>query len=317
MRSDVVGVGVADEDFFRPALRFPGVQPESQRRQVHPAAIESNCQRRHILHNIKLEVRKGNFKLALVQMRVEGGRKQENLRHAVDMIRQAAAGGATVVLLPEAMPLGWTHTSALTDADEIPEGLSCSLLRQAAQQNLVYVCAGLVERAGDKIFNAAVLISPQGKVILCHRKMNELDIGRHLYAPGDRLQVALTPYGRFGIMICADGFAPGQAVSRALAQMGAQIILSPSSWAVPAEHDNQQEPYGTLWLDNYCPVAREYGVWIASVSNVGWLTDGPWQGRKCIGCSLVVGPTGEPVVTGPYGQDAETILYVDVQLAAP
>src|SRR2546428_639417 len=211
-------------------------------------------------------------------MRVEGGRKQENLRHALDMIRQAAAAKAAVVLLPEAMPLGWTHTSALTDADEIPEGLSCSMLRQAAQQHLVYVCAGLVERADDKIFNAAVLINPQGKVILCHRKMNELDIGRPLYTPGDRLQVALTPYGRFGVMICADGFAPGQAVSRALAQMGAQIILSPSSWAVPAEHDNRREPYGALWRVNYCPEARGSGVGIADVSNPAWLTDGPRQG---------------------------------------
>jgi hypothetical protein len=55
-------------------------------------------------------------------------------------------------------------------------------------------------------------------------------------------------------------------------------------------------------------------MWIVGVSNVGWLTDGPWRGRKCIGCSLVVGPDGQPVLTGPYGVDAETVLYANVEV---
>jgi predicted amidohydrolase len=96
--------------------------------------------------------------------------------------------------------------------------------------------------------------------------------------------------------------------------MGAQVLLSPSSWAVPPEHDNHKEPYGQLWLDNYRPVAREFRLWIAGVSNVGWITAGPWQGRKCIGCSLVVGPSGRVVLQGPYGPDAESIHEISVGL---
>ena len=83
---------------------------------------------------------------------------------------------------------------------------------------------------------------------------------------------------------------------------------------MPAGHDNEKEPYGQLWLDNYCPVARDFKLWIAGVSNVGWLTDGPWKGRKCIGCSLLVGPDGRRVVMGPYGHDADTIVYSEVEL---
>ena len=96
--------------------------------------------------------------------------------------------------------------------------------------------------------------------------------------------------------------------------MGADIILSPSAWAVPADHDNEKEPYGAIWLKNYQPVARDFRLWIAGVSNVGWITDGPWKGRKCIGCSLVIGSSGDPVLRGPYGVDAEAVLYVDVKL---
>jgi hypothetical protein len=60
------------------------------------------------------------------------------------------------------------------------------------------------------------------------------------------------------------------------------------------------------------PVAQAFSLWIIGVSNVGWITAGPWAGRKCIGCSLVVGPDGREVLQGPYGVEAETILSVDV-----
>jgi predicted amidohydrolase len=252
------------------------------------------------------------FKLALVQMRVDGGAKQANLRRAGQFIAEAAGKGAQVVLLPETLTLGWTHSSARTDADEIPEGESCVRLRAAARRHAVYVCAGLVERDGDRRFNAAVLINPQGDVVLQHRKIHELDIAHDLYARGDRLGVAQTPFGTMGLMICADAFAKGQVISRTLSMMGATIILSPCAWATPAEHDNVREPYGRVWLDNYGPVAHDFKVWIAGCSNVGWIDDGPWKGRKCIGSSLVMGPAGEPVLRGPYGVEAETILFVDV-----
>jgi predicted amidohydrolase len=257
-----------------------------------------------------------SFKLALVQMLVEGGRKEANLRRAMDRLQQAAASGARVVVLPEAMTLGWTHSSANSEADEIPGGDCFLRLREAARANRIYVCAGLVERAGPVIFNSAALIDPEGDLLLHHRKLNELEIAHGSYAPGDRLAVASTPLGTLGVMICADAFAHGQVISRTLGMMGADIILSPCAWAVPADHDNTKEPYGQLWLDNYCPVARDFRMWIAGVSNVGRLDDGPWNGRRCIGCSLVVGPDGREVLRGPYGADADAILYTDICLEA-
>ena len=95
-----------------------------------------------------------------------------------------------------------------------------------------------------------------------------------------------------------------------------QMPGQPPYGAPPPQNYGQpppQQPYGQLWLDNYCPVARDFGLWIAGVSNVGWINAGPWQGRQCIGCSLVIGPDGKQVLMGPFGVAAETILYVDVQ----
>lgn len=253
------------------------------------------------------------FKLALIQMRVVGGEKERNLRHAEELISEAAAHGAQCVLLPEIMDLGWTHPSALTEAQPIPHGDVCQRLARAARAHGVYVCSGLAERDGDHVYNAAVILDPEGTVILKHRKLNELAIGHPYYAQGDRLGVCHTPLGTFGLMICADGFARDRVLSRALCYMGADVILSPSAWAVAADHDNQKQPYGGTWRSAYIPVAREFGVWIAGVSNVGWITDGPWKGKQCIGCSLVIDPSGQEVLQGPYGVDAEAILYVDVE----
>jgi predicted amidohydrolase len=254
------------------------------------------------------------FKLALVQMHVEGGRPEQNLRHAAERVADAAAHGAKVLCLPEALDVGWTHPDARRLAEPLPDGRTVRALRQMAAEHRVSLCAGLTERDGDLVFNAAVLLDPQGEILLRHRKLNELAIGHACYAQGDGLGVAHTPLGTMGVMICADAFARGQVVSRSLGLMGAQLILSPCAWAVPADHDNLLEPYGRLWLDNYGPVARDFRLWIAGVSNVGPLRSGPWAGRRCIGSSLLVGPEGQAVVRGPYGDTAETILYADIEL---
>jgi len=50
---------------------------------------------------------------------------------------------------------------------------------------------------------------------------------------------------------------------------------------------------------------------------VGWLTDGPWKGRKVIGCSLAVGPGGEILAEGPYGHDAEALVIIEVEPQPP
>ncbi len=245
-------------------------------------------------------------------MQVEGGEKIRNLNHAVELIAEAAANGAQVALLPECLDLGWTHPSSLTEAEPVSIGFPCTTLINAAIENKIYVCAGLTEKADDKIFNSAVIIDKNGIIKCLHRKINELEIGYEFYSQGDRLNIAESEFGTFGLMICADARAPDFVLSKALGQMGADIILSPCAWAVPHDHDNSKTPYRKEWLDAYSPVAKKFSVWIAGVSNVGLITGGPWKNYNCIGCSLVVGPAGNKIAQGPYGVDAETILYVDV-----
>lgn len=256
------------------------------------------------------------YRLGMAQILVEGGQPQANLARAVERISQAAALGCRLVVLPECLDLGWTHPGARELAQPIP-GAHFDQLAAAARRHGIYVAAGLVERAADRLYNAAVLIGPDGDLRLLHRKINELDIALDLYAIGDRLGVVQTELGTLGLTICADNFPTALAASHVLARMGAQVILSPSAWAVDADHDNRAQPYGDLWRGAYHQLTTLYDLTVVGVSNVGWLTDGPWQGRKCIGCSLAMGPGGAVLAEAPYGEAAEALVVVEVSPRPP
>jgi predicted amidohydrolase len=255
-----------------------------------------------------------SFKLAMIQMLVEPGNLEANLLRASDRIRQAKEHDADLVVLPEMMDLGWTHPSAKTLAYKIPNGRTCQALCKMARDHQIYLCAGLAEKAGAKIYNAAVVISPRGEVILKHRKLNELEIAHDIYHQGDRLNVIDTELGILGLYICADGLATQNALSLALGYLGAEIILTPCAWAVPPGFDQNRTPYGDLWREVYQPVSQQFDLWIVAVSNVGMIETGPWQGWNCVGCSLAYAPGGREVLQAPFGAGADTIAYIDVAL---
>lgn len=258
---------------------------------------------------------RSSFQLGMGQMLVEGGRIKDNLARAVEMIGQAAAAGCQIVVLPECLDIGWTHPSARQLAEPIPGRISDRLVTAARNQR-VFVVAGLTERQHQQIYNTAILIDPNGPILLKHRKINILDIAQDLYTTGDRLGVAGTGLGTIGIDICADNFSDSLCLGHSLARMGAQAILSPSAWAVPADHDQKAGPYGGLWIDAYTELARLYDMPVIGVSNVGPITAGPWAGRKCIGCSLAVGRDARILAQAPYGIGAECLTVVELDLSA-
>ena len=248
------------------------------------------------------------------QMRVLGGDVPGNLRRAEAMIAQGAAAGCTVVVLPECLNVGWTHPDTPALAAPVP-GPHSDVLCRAARAAGVHVVAGLAEREGDRVYNAAVLIDDVGRILLKHRKINELSIAHDIYALGQSLAVAESGIGHVGLAICADNFPDSLALGHALARMGADFILSPCAWAVDADYDQRAQPYGDLWRAAYTKLARLYDVGVVGVSNVGRLDAGVWRGRKCIGCSLAVGPGGEILAEGPYGEDAEVLIPVRLPVA--
>lgn len=245
--------------------------------------------------------------IGMGQMLVEGGNLKGNLMRAEAMIKKAAHQGCEVVILPECLDVGWTHPTARKMAQPIP-GPITDFLATAARTNDIHVVAGITERAGDRLYNSAVLIDNNGTILHLHRKINELGIAQNLYSIGDRLGVVKTSFGTVGIDICADNFSTSLAIGHTLCRMGAHFIFSPSCWVVEATHDQQQNPYGAAWRDSHRQLAYYYGITMVSVSSVGELNDGPWKKRKAIGCSLAIGPGGTPLAQAPYGVAAAELV---------
>lgn len=258
----------------------------------------------------------GSFLLGMAQIRVEGGALAANVERARQALYQAAELGCRIVVLPECLDVGWAHPAAHELAQPLP-GATSEKLAEAAREMGLYVVAGLTERSGDRLYNAAILLSPNGEILLKHRKINVLVEVEGLYSPGDRLGVAETPLGTIAVNICADNFPNSLALAHAQARMGAQMLLSPSAWAVDADYDNAREPYGGLWKDAYTSLAELYDLHVVGVSNVGRVNGGPWEGRHCIGCSLAVGPSGQLLAEGPFGESAEAVIPVQITIRHP
>lgn len=257
-----------------------------------------------------------SFLLGMAQIRVDGGSLEANLERARQALHQAAELGCRIAVLPECLDVGWSHPSAHELAQPLP-GATSERLAEAARETGLYVVAGLTERSGDRLYNAAILLSPDGEILLKHRKINVLVEVEGLYSPGDRLGVAETPLGTIAVSICADNFPNSLALAHAQARMGAQMLLSPSAWAVDLDYDNEREPYGALWKEAYITLAELYDLTVVGVSNVGRVKGGPWEGRQCIGCSMAVGPGGEVLAEGPYGESAEAVVPVQVTPQPP
>jgi predicted amidohydrolase len=255
-------------------------------------------------------------KIGMGQVLVKGTDVDGNLERARQMIIDAAKQGCDIIVLPECLDIGWTHPAARELAREIPGEHSDFLCRTARDSN-IYIAAGLTERFRDRIYNSAVLVSPDGEIILKHRKINILDIAQDLYSIGDSLSVVDTPLARIGITICADNFPNSLALGHSLARMGAQLILSPCAWAAPTDYDNVSQPYDKGWKESYGRLSELYNITTVGVSNVGCLSAGPWMGYDCIGGSIAMGPQGRVLAQLPYDKNSDILTVIETEIIKP
>lgn len=236
--------------------------------------------------------------IGLGQLPVAMGDKKANVAALFRGIEEAAQADCKVALFPECSLAGWLSASARSAAEEIP-GPVTRKIAEAAKRHKMAVVAGLEERDGDRVYNSAVMIGPDGEILAKHRKINELEIGLKVYTRGASLGVFEFEGRTMALDICADSWNP--AVTDALVAMGARVILSPSAWAV----DPGGEATNIAWIqETYRQRTAGRDLTILSPNGVGPVTEGPWKGRILQGNSLVTGPNGEPLLKGPTNQPA-------------
>jgi predicted amidohydrolase len=250
-------------------------------------------------------MRQSGVRVALAQIKVEAGDLVGNLERARKAIVAAKQLGADVIVLPECLDFGWCGCEAIFQAQPIPGAFS-SLFLEWSKDAELFIVAGLTERAGDKLFNASVLIDPIHGLIGTHRKIHELEFAQRLYSIGDQLEVFDTTIGRIAIPICADLLVTETGLE--LGKLGAEIILSPASWAVPPDFDDQATPYGSEWIDSYRNIAKNYKIPVVGVSNIGQIEGWPWDQWPVIGRSLAIGRDGNILAFGKYNE--EDLIFI-------
>ena len=255
------------------------------------------------------------LKIGMGQLLVEGGEPDRNLKRAGKMLEDAAEKSCRLVLLPECLDFAWTHPSAKTEAQPIPGPYSDILCKLAKTYNL-YLCAGLTERSEDKIYNTAIFISPEGNILLKYRKINVLTVAQDIYSIGETLSVVKTPFGVVGVNICSDNYIDSLDIGHTLARMGAQIILSPSSWTVDYSIVEGDILYGKKWLKPYQTLAVAHDLVVISATAVGIIVGGVYEGKKMVGCSLAVNKDGI-VAEGKYNEFTGQLVIADITIPPP
>ena len=152
------------------------------------------------------------MKLGLCQMPVTAS-QQENHAAMCRYVRDAAAAGCDLVVLPEMWCCPYDN-AAFADYAEPQGGRTWRLLRDTARECCVWLVAGSVpERDGDAIYNTCYVFDPNGTQQAKHRKVHLFDIdvagGQRFFesdtlSPGQHYTLFDTPFGKVGAAICFD-----------------------------------------------------------------------------------------------------------------
>jgi predicted amidohydrolase len=195
-------------------------------------------------------------KAGFIQFNPEFGEIDRNIGRVRTLM---ASVDANLVVLPELFNTGYlivTRREAWDLAEPVPQGKTTVALCEIARAKNLYIVAGIIEKADEKLFNAAVLVSPDGYVAT-YRKIHLFNEEKLWFDPGDRgFEVYDLGTCKIGIMICFDWYFPES--MRILALQGADIICHPANLVLPF----CQDAMVTRCLENrvYAITANRTGV---------------------------------------------------------
>jgi predicted amidohydrolase len=240
------------------------------------------------------------MKIAAVQMDVVFADREANLVRIAERLRETAKAGARLTVFPECSLPGYCFDSldeARPHAETLP-GPTTLRLAEICRELSTYAIVGLLEIAGERLFNAAALVGPAG-VVASYRKVHLPYLGVDRFTtPGDRpFAVHAAGELRVGMSICYDAAFPEAA--RVLALEGADVIALPTNW-----------PPGAECTADFVINARamENNVYYMAVNRVG-----SERGFRFIGQSKICDPRGHVLAEAQH--ENETILYAEIDPA--
>ena len=241
-----------------------------------------------------------SLRVAAIAVDSKPGDLRGNLAKIEQWSSRAADEGAMLALFPELSLSGFIPNhphgdhnqwlrSALHGAREmaqpIPGPAVDRLVEISAAQDLL-LSAGLLEDAGNLLFNTQVIVGPEG-VLGKWRKMHIPMFETAFYNPGDAAEVITTPVGQLGINICFDALLPES--TRLLGVDNVEIVLFPFAADPPPVTPEGWQRWASAALQCRC---AENGVFGLACNYVGNVEFADVQ-QSFPGGGMAIGPRGE------------------------
>ena len=203
-----------------------------------------------------------------------------NLATIDGLARDATDADAELIVLPELAPSGYSTDAATRGRAEPLDGSTAESLAAIATRAGLAMAVSVLERDGDDVFNTAILINGDGRLIASHRKTHLFGPERHTFAAGDQ-PITVARIGRFevGLLVCYEVEFPEMA--RGVALAGADIIAVPTA-------TSSYGPDSTFARQLVGARATENNVFVAYANHCGPAPSGDYMGG-----SLIAGPRAE------------------------
>ena len=237
-----------------------------------------------------------------------------NLAGAEHLVREAAAGGAALVLTPEVTNCvsgSRTHQQAVLRPEA--EDPTLARLAEVAAETGIWLLIGSLAVTGGaegRFANRSLLVGPDGRVRARYDKIHMFDVElgegesyreSNNFAPGERAVLAETPLAAIGMTVCYDLRFP--ALHRSLARAGAQILSIPAAFTVPTGRAH--------WEVLLRARAIETGCFVLAPAQWGWHAASHGRERETWGHSLAVDPWGAVLADAGEGTG---VTLVDLDL---
>lgn len=252
------------------------------------------------------------MRVGLVQMR-STTTIAENISAMDELVRAAAADGATYVQTPEMSGILQKNRKGLfSEIVDQPKDVFVQHASKLADELGIWLHIGshAVKLSDDKAANRAFVFAPDGKIITTYDKIHMFDVDldhgeswreSKVYQPGKVARIVDVNGVKLGLSICYDVRFPH--LYREQALLGATVLTAPAAFT----RQTGQAHWHTLMKAR----AIENGAYMLAAAQGGLHEDG----RETYGHSLIVNPWGD--VIAELAHDAPGFLVADLDLSLP
>ena len=251
--------------------------------------------------------------IGIVQCALGGGR-EENVTRVLNLVREAAALGARLVVTPELIEGPYfcreERDSFFEEARPVEGNATLARFQATAKELGVVLPFSFFEKAGNAYYNTLAMVDADGALLGTYRKSHIPDgpgyEEKFYFRPGDTgFRVFGTKAGNVGGAVCWDQWFPECA--RALALLGADVLVYPT--AIGSEPANPALDTRDRWRRAMVGHAVANVIPVAASNRVG-----EEDGQLFYGSSFVAGTDGS--FLAELGRDEEGGRVVTVDLAA-